>query len=654
MGVLTKPCKGIYLPGLVSQYKSILPYILNKVLMYRHDGVKPMNGQVFSNLHRIKQAMFILLVITGVGCASSGTTPRPRAPETKKMVSNVTSEILPTPDEELITRVERQFQAALQSYRNGDLEEARRGFDSVTETLITILPTSPLFERAQSLLMDVMENSLELDRIAESQLAEEETEPAFIDSIGATRVLLSEKEIANWAEKINQYRDHMRFEIPIVVKPSVIEMIRAYQTVRRAEFTRGLARMPRYLPLYLKMFQDAGLPRELAYLPLIESGYNPRAYSRARARGVWQFIYGTGRKYGLNVNWWLDERSDFVRSTEAAILYLKDLYMIFNDWWLALAAYNAGEGRIQRAITQAGTRDFWELQARGVLPYETTKYVPAFMAAVLIATNPELFGYERPEAEPITWEEVEVRGGISLSSIARASGLDHEELKAYNDALRRAYIPAGTTYRLRIPMAQASQVLAVLYRLPRNSHDGYITHRVRSGDTLSSIARRYHVSLNSLLEVNHMRLGSIIHPGQVLTIPITAEKPYVAQRNTPASGQHIVVRPGDTLYTIAQSRGLDWRTLLKWNPNLIPQKLKPGQTLTIPAYIPVSSNNSGQTYHIVRPGDTLYLIAREYGISLNRLLEYNQLSKTSVLYPGHRILIPPKEAYNANQNTAGR
>lgn len=598
---------------------------------------------------RFVYLLFILGFGLMVGCASSVSTIKTEQPAmaVKSAHPGVDSGTRSRPSA-MLARARELYENGSEALERGDYETANQAFSKATEILLMITPEQEDFREAQSLLSDLMTANLELDRQM-VQLEESDEERAFIDMVGDVDVLMTDEEMRTMIEKIKTLARKDTFDIPLVIHPSVIRMIRAYQTIRRKEFERGLQRMPRYIDLYRKMFKEEGLPADFAYLALIESGFNHRAYSRARAKGIWQFIYSTGRKYGLTINWWLDERGDFIRSAEAAIAYLKDLYTEFNDWWLALAAYNAGEGRLNRAIQKGGTRDFWKLQESRALPRETRNYVPAFLAAVIISKFPEAFGFKVPPSPPVEWEEVPVRGGISLRTISRLTGISEAVLSELNGGLRRRYIPAGLTYRLRVPPGTGNLVAQKLEKAPRSKIRDYIVHRVRRGDTLSEIARRYGVSLRLLMEVNQLSYRSILRIGQTIRVPMFDRRVRGSQRRTTTrgvlTGSQYAIKPGDTLYSIARAYGIDWREFLKANPGLNPRRLRPGDVIRVPGGVGQrpDTTNSGVRIHIVRPGETLYRIARLYGVSVHQIMRMNQLTKNSIIYPGNRLVIPKKE-----------
>jgi len=302
--------------------------------------------------------------------------------------------------------------------------------------------------------------------------------------------------------------------LPVEYNDRVRRSIHRFCGGEREIFRIWLARSRRYLGIIREVLRREGLPEDLAYLAMVESGFNPWAYSRARAVGIWQLMRSTAKRYGLRVDWWVDERRDPLSSSYAAARFLKDLYREFGDWRLAIAAYNCGPGRLRRAIRRAGTRDFWKLP----LPRETSEYVPKFMAALTISKFPEFFGFQEVTyEEPLRYEEVEVEGVMDLRVAARLVGRPYAELRALNPALRRGYIPP-CKYRLRIPEGTAERFLGSYAQLSPQERVEWFRHRVRRGDTLWELARAYRTSVRAIMEANRLS-GSTIRPGQDLLIP---------------------------------------------------------------------------------------------------------------------------------------
>jgi len=338
-------------------------------------------------------------------------------------------------------------------------------------------------------------------------------------------------------------------EIPLILNPSVERKIRYFQTVIPDRFQEWLDRFQKYKPVVEQIFAEFGLPQELVYLSVIESGFNPRAYSRARAAGPWQFMKSTGRIYGLRVNWYIDERRDPIKSSVAAAQHLRDLYDRFGSWPLALAAYNAGAGKITRAIRKSGTRDYWKIRRTRFIRRETREYVPKFMAATIIATNPTLFGFRVGTGDVHQYDEVLMKNTIHLRTVAKKTGLAFEDLRQLNPELRRSVTPPQKDgYFLKVPVGMGYHVENVREELkqwtqpppPRTTW-----HRVRRGDSLSVIAQRFRMSVGKLKGLNNLS-GNFIRAGQRLR---------VSEGLVVSSGENTKwyrVRRGDSLWTIAK------------------------------------------------------------------------------------------------------
>jgi membrane-bound lytic murein transglycosylase D len=305
--------------------------------------------------------------------------------------------------------------------------------------------------------------------------------------------------------------------------PRVQDFVDRYQTSMRTFMERALARGSKYLPRMTRILAEEGVPAELAYLPIVESGFSIHAVSHAGAVGPWQFVRGTGKRYGLRIDGYVDERRDPELATRAAARYLRDLYELFGDWHLALAGYNSGEGNIQRIQDWKGCEDFWEMSDRGYLPNETSEFVPRFLAAVEVATSAKFYGFDVPSTAPTRFDIIEVTRPISLKAVARLSGSDEQTIRDLNPALNRGVVPPHG-YAVRLPRGTREQFEIALasYREPAPTAMRPRTarsHKVRRGETLASIARRYGVTVKSLLQANRMRSGKSLKAGQSLRIP---------------------------------------------------------------------------------------------------------------------------------------
>lgn len=419
-----------------------------------------------------------------------------------------------------------------------------------------------------------------------------------------------------------QKKEEVTYDVPIVRNKLVEKYITLFQTRLRPHFEKWLSRSGRYIELMQDILRQYGLPEDLVYLSLIESGFNPKAFSRARAAGAWQFIKGTGKKYGLRIDRWVDERRDPVKSTHAAAQYLTDLYEMFGSWPLALAGYNAGEGRIARAIRRTKTRDFWKLRKSRIIRRETKNYVPKFMAATIIAKDPERYQFFVKYQDPWQYDEVEIENATYLSSIAKHAGISIEEIKRYNPELKRGVTPPRAHgYRVKIP-AGKKEIFLASYD-PEEEEALVIgrsfKHRVRRGETLSSISRRYGVSIELLLETNRLQRRSIIRTGQ-----------YILVNDGWSEGDKHRIRRGDTISTIAVKYSVSMRQLLEVNQLHTKSIIRVGHTLIIP----------GSRTHTIRRGETLSSIARKYAVRTKDLLKINRLKKANFIREGRTLIIP--------------
>lgn len=437
-------------------------------------------------------------------------------------------------------------------------------------------------------------------------------------------------------------------DFPLELNSTVEQFLEAM--VSSGEFheriENGLARAGTYLPMIRTRFAAAGLPQDLSYLPLIESAFSVSAYSRARAHGMWQFISSTGRHYGLEVGSLIDERRDPERSTDAAIAYLSDLHDQFDDWYLALAAYNSGAGNVRRAIRRSGSRDFWTL--RHHLPRETRNYVPAFIASVIVAKQPSKYGFTAPVEEDWIFETIEIPDALDLQFLAAESGIPLDDLRRLNPAIRRDLTPARSTTRLRLPSGASTAAETVLSSTPRDQWAPRMIHTVRSGDSLYAIARKYGSSVSAIRQANALR-GSLIRPGQQLVVPRfgSASETFVdEQPQRTADGGVYVVQRNDTMWDIARGFSVSVDSLCAANGLSRNDVIRPGQRLEIPDHSSTPSaqaprqtpRDSGNAY-IVRTGDTLYDIARDHNVSVEALKRINGL-RTSRIYPGKELRIP--------------
>jgi len=425
--------------------------------------------------------------------------------------------------------------------------------------------------------------------------------------------------------------------LPIVQNEHVQREIRSFTNGERNDFLEGYRRSGLYRPMILAKLEQAGLPSQLSWMPLVESWFKVRALSRASALGMWQFIASTGQRYGLSRDAWVDERMDPERSTDAAISYLTELHGLFGDWPKALAAYNCGEARVMRLNRQRPDeyQDFWDLYAQ--LPQETRRYVPRFFAALVILDDPPAYGMDLPETLPPVdgFATVRIDRSVKLDRLDEALGLDKGTLSALNPSLRHRATPKRA-FDLRVPVGVESTVAEQVAALPeyRPPQPLYVTHRVRRGETLSGIASRYRTSVRAIMRTNNLRSANRIWPGQRLRIPTRAgAAASAAPAYNPAQGTH-TVRPGDSLYTIARRYSTTVEDLKRDN-GLSSDTIHPGLQLKVHP----GSRGDLRRYQ-VRRGDTLSGIATRHGVSLNALLRANGLGSRSTIYPGQWLVIP--------------
>jgi membrane-bound lytic murein transglycosylase D len=441
------------------------------------------------------------------------------------------------------------------------------------------------------------------------------------------------------------------FDIPIVMNARVEQFIQYFQTAGKKVFTNWLARSERYIPFMRNLLRENGLPEDLVYMALIESGFNPNAYSRSKASGPWQFIYLTGKRYGLKANWWVDERRDPEKSTIAAAKYLKDLYDLFECWYLAAAGYNAGEGKIVNAMKRYRTEDFWELTKYRYLKRETKDYVPQMIAAALIAKDPEKYGFVGIEYwEPLQYEKVQVPPVTDLRLIAKACETSLEELKELNpELLRWCTPPDQPSYEIKIPLGRNETFLRNFEAISPQDRFRFKTHTVKKGDTLSGIARLYRVDMEPILEINRLRKGSLLSIGMNLLIPIpkdgrpaliTMKKPEGKDQGPATYETTYTIKKGDTLWSIANEMGVNIGALSRWN-NLNPgKKLMPGDKLKIRvpgARERVGKKEEKEIIYVVREGDTLWDIALKYDVSIKEIRSWNSLNGGDRIYPSDRL-----------------
>jgi len=411
-----------------------------------------------------------------------------------------------------------------------------------------------------------------------------ESDPELAQEKENLRILISRRVVEIYAARQSAV-GNPDGSVPRVVNADVEFEIKSFQGRERDFFLESYRRSGLYRDRIVEQLHQAGMPEQLSWLPLVESGFKDRAYSRARALGLWQFIPSTGHIYGLDRNDWVDERMDPDKATGAAIRYLSALHDLFGDWLTALAAYNCGERNVLRQINNQKVSyfdQFWDLYQR--LPRETRRYVPRFLATLEILDDPAKYGFELPEPyAPLTWETISIERPVQLKTLDKTLGLVEGTLQHLNPELRRDATPRSS-YDLKVPPETGATLLAALPGLPAWTPPAVTTsdHRVRSGETLSAIAARYGTSVSAIMSVNRLRSANRLSVGQRLRIPTRGGSGGGSVGSPRAVDGVYVVRRGDTLGAIASRERVPLSKLLAVNRLNSRSTIYPGQRLTIP------------------------------------------------------------------------
>ncbi len=425
--------------------------------------------------------------------------------------------------------------------------------------------------------------------------------------------------------------------------------------VRHPDYVdRVFNRAQRFLPYITNEIDERGLPLELALLPIVESGYDPFAYSHGRAAGLWQFIPGTARRYGVRQNWWYDGRRDVVDATDGALNYLTHLHGLMDgDWLHAVASYNSGEGNVLKAVRRNKKSgrpiDFWSLK----LSKETSSYVPRLLALVELVRDPAAFGITLPNLiDESQFVPAETGGQIDLALAAELAGIELDTLYAFNSGFNRWSTDPAGPHRLLLPVDVADSFNESLAMVPDNERVRWKRHKVRNGETLSEIAEQYHTTLTSIRSANGIR-GNTIRAGSHLMIPV-ATKPLSAYsqsaderraktQNRKRKGNRVdhTVVAGESFWSIGRRYGVSMRNLASWNGMAPRDTLSVGQKLVVwTSQTSAALSSNGTTRKVrytVRNGDSLYLIANRFRISVADLVRWNKIDKGKYLQPGQKL-----------------
>jgi membrane-bound lytic murein transglycosylase D len=595
------------------------------------------------------------------------------------------------PVADLIARVEKEYQAGQDNYAAGHLEAAKQNFDSAFNQLLgsglDLRSSSNGDDRLERELDRILDgiNALELAALQQGDgFAEQKSEPAPIDEANELTPTVDQNVKAKAEAEIKSTRSGL----PLMMTDQVAGYINYFSNRGRGTVERALARSGRYEDMIRRTLQEEGVPEELIYLAQAESGFHPLAVSRAGARGMWQFMGSRAKGYGLERNWWVDDRQDPEKATRAAAHHLRDLYNEFGDWYLAMAAYNSGPGTVQSAVKRTGYADFWELYNRNVLPKETRNYVPIIVAVTIMAKNPAQYGLDSViKDKPVAYDTVKIDYPIDLRLAAECVDATTSDLLDLNPSLLRLTTPKsagkGREFELHLPAGTADKFQSAVASIPADKRVWWRYHKVQTGETLAAIARTYHTTPKAIAEANDLDSGpnAALEAESRLIIPIAAGKQTDTSTYAHAT-THYKVRKGDTVESVAENFGVSPKMLRVWNrikgDSLAGRKVlylhlpvtrEPGAaqvaarhsspthhhaaTQTAAANGPSSgassgssssssnenpgSSASGVVHHRVKAGETLYSIANTYNTTVAALKQNNR--DVAILRPGMILVV---------------
>ena len=528
----------------------------------------------------------------------------------------------------------------LGSYEEEKTEAATKKFQTLLDEALDLCQVSQDFwqngelENALEALDQAYALILRADTSDHTKLIQQKEDLRFMISKRILEIYASRNIVVNGSHN----------EIPRVMNKHVQEEIDRFTIgSERDFFIESYRRSGRYRQQIVEALEEAGLPKELSWLPLIESGFKVNALSRSRALGLWQFIPSTGYKFGLNRDKLIDERMDPDKSTHAAIDYLKELHAIFGDWTTVLAAYNCGEGRVLNVIRSQNVNyldNFWDLYER--LPRETARYVPRFLATLHILDHPEKYGMDLSALDtPQQYETVTVDKQVHLRDVAKSIGVEENLLCELNPELRYKICPEDN-YPLRVPLYKSDILLSQLDEMPVTNPPSraYVYHRVRPGETLSLIARKYRTRVSMIMQTNNLHRSNYIIAGRLLKIPQRGYAHRQPDIQKPTYGRSVIhkVKKGDSLWTIAKQYGTTTKNIQQLN-HLKTTELHIGQMLTIFDSKPTPAQVEGLDTYKVKSGDSPFIIAKKHNMTLSRFLHLNQLWPNDTIYPGQTVFV---------------
>jgi membrane-bound lytic murein transglycosylase D len=545
--------------------------------------------------------------------AACGSNPKPQAPAIPATAPKPPA-VLPAPAPpvdpiaSLIRSSQGHFESGERELKLGHLERARAEFDRAIDVLLE----SPYGARTDARLREHFDrlvdriNAYEVTALAQGDgFAEKKYEPAAIDELLKIATFPRPSADASTTEAVKEDLAANAHDIPIPQNDRVLSYVELFQTRLRDYIAESLTRGTKYLPMIQSVFRAEGLPLDLAYIPIIESGFKTNALSRAKAKGPWQFMKATGIENGLKHDWYIDERSDPEKATVAAAKYLKSLHKMFKgDWNMVLAAYNGGQGRVQRAMKRSGKDDFWALSSSTkYLPKETREYVPLILAAIIVAKNPAQYGFEIVAHDPIAYDKVPVPRALDLRRAAEWAGTSIDEIQALNPELRRWTTPVKyPDFQLKVPPGTGPVLQARLADATDADFAALKWYTVKKGESLATIARRLKVSRLDLAEANSLSTRSRVGAGQQLVIP-RAPATLMAARTERAAPAEVASR-----------------------------------SLSGDASMRTAAEPRGQIVYKVKRGDTLFSIARLFNTTVANLKSWNKL-RSNALSIGARLKI---------------
>jgi membrane-bound lytic murein transglycosylase D len=514
---------------------------------------------------------------------------------------------------ELIALSTKHFEAGQRELADGHLDMAKAEFNRSLEVLLESRFGGRTVPRIREHFDRLVEriSAIEVAALAQGDgFTEKKYEPASIDDL--LSISTFDKPAPETKKAVSADLQETPHDIEIPDNARVLQYVQLFSGRLKGYLEGGLSRGAQYLPMIQEVFRAEGLPLDLAYVPLIESAFKPSAVSRAKAKGIWQFMRGTGLENGLEHDWYIDERADPEKATRAAAKYLTTLYKMFGDWHLALASYNGGPGRVQRAMKRSGRNDFWKLSASSrYLPRETRDYVPLILAAIIVAKNPVQYGLSIVEPEVMRSEQIAVYSPVDLRKVAEWAGVSIEVIQELNPELRRWTTPVrATDYELKVPEGSGSVVLAAMADAEPEELVSFHRYTVKKGETISTIAKKLKVSRTDLAEANYLTTKAKLGPGQLLIIPRPPTTLLAARTDTPAP--------------VTESRSVD---------AVVANDVRPPR-------VENASAASGVTKvtHRVKRGETLFSIARLYQTTVSALKQTNRITGNAIKV-GQRLTV---------------